>query len=186
MQDQPPVSRFRAVAAGAAVGLLAGLAATVGRKAAAQATDALTGDWSDVLKAEHLLLAELFDLIDMTKHHQGARRRRLFARLRLALDKHAFQEESVIYPALKLADPDGPADRLFADHAEVKTLLYKIEQMSADDHAWIRQVHALRAAIEAHMREEEDVIFPHLQSKLSVQETVTLSAVMNRTGARLG
>ena len=53
-------------AAAAAAGVLAGIAATVGRKAAVQGMAAMTGNWDEMLKAEHQAVLALFDKLEAT------------------------------------------------------------------------------------------------------------------------
>jgi hemerythrin superfamily protein len=174
-----------AVAGAAVVGLIAGVAAAAGRKAVIQAAEAMTGDWFDVLKAEHLMIAEVFDRLDDTGGGDAAKRLKLLHRLKALIDKHAFQEENVVYPALKHADPDGAAQRLFSEHAEVKTLLYELEIGSPEDVQWTKTLQRLRAAVEAHVREEEDEVFPALRAKLSEEDEARLTALLIRNGVKL-
>lgn len=179
---RPPIG----VAVGAAaLGVVAGIAASASRKAMIRAAETLTGDWADLLKADHLVIAEAFDLIAATPSKNVGRKRRLAKRLKAALDKHAFQEENVIYPALKLADPEGPAARLFADHADFKVQLYSLCRSDPGEPTWLPMVQALRRQFEAHAREEEDVIFPELRRLLSAEDQGVLTAAMRRNSIRL-
>jgi hemerythrin superfamily protein len=184
-QAHPGRAGVGAVAGAAAAGLIAGIAATLGRKAVVQAAEALTGDWFDVLKAEHLIILEFFDRLEFTGDADRTRRLRLLAKLKAALDKHAFEEENVIYPALKHADPGGQAQKLFADHAEMKTLIYELETSPADQPAWGKTLNRLRAAVEAHVRDEEDEVFPQLRERLSEDEDARLTAMLHRNGVKL-
>ena len=43
----------------------------------------------------------------------------------------------------------------------------------------------MKTAIEAHVREEEDVIFPRLRAKLSPKENKKLTGRMNREGFKV-
>jgi hemerythrin superfamily protein len=170
--------------AAAVVGLLGGIAVAAGRRAAAEAAEALTGDWIDALKAEHLLLIELFDDLEETHQTDIAKRRRLAGRLRAAFDKHAFQEESVIYPAYAAVDPEG-ARQAYADHAEIKILLYGLENAAPDSLGFLHAVHRLRRRAEDHMRQEEDELFPRLQHMLDTPQAAQLTAQMHRAGVKL-
>jgi hemerythrin superfamily protein len=173
------------VAGAAAAGLIAGVAATLGRKAVVQAAEALTGDWFDVLRAEHLIVLEFFDRLELTSEAEPNRRQRLLAKLKAALDKHAFEEENVIYPALRHAAPGGEAQKLYADHAEVKTLIYELETTPADQPTWAKTLQRLRAAVEAHVREEEDEVFPQLRDRLTEDEDARLTAMLHKNGVKL-
>jgi hemerythrin superfamily protein len=172
------------LAAGAAVGVIAGVAALSGRKAVAEAAEAMTGDWIDSLQGEHLLILEVFDDLKATTSLQGVRRRKLLARLRTVIDKHAFAEESVLYPALAAIDPEA-ARRSVLEHAEVKTTLYTLETTAPDSRAFVQQLSRLSHAIEAHQREEEDEIFPRLRQSLTFEADTRLTALMHRAGAKL-
>ena len=127
MQNGQGARTGMAVAGAAAAGLIAGIAVNAGRKAMTQAAEAMTGDWFDALKAEHLMFMELFDELDTTTPDEVGKRKRLTARIKAAIDKHAFEEENVIYPAIRLSESDEAARKLVLEHAEVKTLLYEIE-----------------------------------------------------------
>jgi hemerythrin-like domain-containing protein len=176
-----------AVAAGAAVaGLAAGLAATAGRRAALQAAEAaISGDWADALKAEHLDIIEILDLIDHTAPAEAGRRRKLARRLKAVIDKHAFQEENVIYPAVRLADGANSAHRLVDDHADVKTLLYQLDRADPSTEEWMEIVGKLRVGIETHVRKEEDEVFPALHARLSPEQSAELTSQMLKNGAKL-
>ncbi|HEY0084729.1 MAG TPA: hemerythrin domain-containing protein, partial [Allosphingosinicella sp.] len=114
-----------AAMAGAAVGI----AANVGRKLFVQFTSGATGDWFDALKTEHAMTLAIFDKIEATNDSQGIARSMLLTKLKYALDKHAHQEENVVYPALRQANQAHDADALNAEHGYVKTYLYELETL---------------------------------------------------------
>lgn len=173
-------SSLTAAAAATAVGLVAGLAVAAGRRVALQAAEAMTGEWADALKAEHLMILELFDLIDATTPDQTRKRSRLLRRLRAAFDKHAYQEESVIYPAAALAGVD--VKPLYAEHAEAKVLLYALAERDPGEPGWCDEVKRLRRMADAHMRAEEDEVFPALQASLAADKQAALTVLMHRKG----
>ena len=73
-----------------------------------------------------------------------------------------------------------------AEHnAEVKQGLYDLEQIDKASPAWLERLAEMKAAIEAHVREEEDVIFPRLHGKLSDEENKKLTARMNFEGFKV-
>lgn len=167
-----------AAVAGAAVGI----AANMGRKLFVQFTSGATGDWLEALKAEHELTRANFDRIEATDDSQTMTRTHLLAKLKYALDKHAAEEENVVYPALREDEKRQQADHLNADHGYVKTYLYELETTANDDPAWIARVRDFRAMIENHMREEEEDIFPAFRSRMSDQENKELTALVNKEG----
>jgi hemerythrin superfamily protein len=78
-----------------------GLAANYGRKFLMQGMEAAAGDWDDILAAEHELALGIFDKMLATDDTQTWKRSMLLMKLTHALDKHAHQEEMVVYPALR-------------------------------------------------------------------------------------
>ena len=169
-----------------AVGFGLGLAATAGRKAAVQAITAAAGDWFDGLKAEHKLAMGIIDMMQKTTEEEPKKRAALLLSLQHALGKHAIQEEDVIYCALRAAGDGVDADQLGQEHnAQVKQGLYDLEQIDKTSPAWLARLARLKADIEHHVREEEDVVYPRLRAKLSAEENRKLTGRMNREGSRL-
>jgi hemerythrin superfamily protein len=172
-------------AAAAAAGVVAGLAATVGRKAAVQAVSALSGDWLEALKAEHRYALGIFDKIEATTDDQTAKRMTLLTQLKHALGKHAFEEENVVYPALRDLGDKEAADKLNHEHGYVKQYLYDLENMPRDDVRWMAKLGDFRRDLQRHIREEEDRILPGMRSRLTAEQNAKLSAVVNKEGFKL-
>ena len=169
-----------------AAGFGLGLLASVGRKAAVQAITASQGDWFEGLKAEHRLAMGIIETLEATTEADTGKRKALLFSLQHALGKHAIQEEDVIYCALRAHGDVADADKLGAEHnAEVKQGLYDLEQIDKASPAWLERLAEMKAAIEAHVREEEDVIFPRLHDKLSDEENKKLTARMNFEGFKV-
>jgi hemerythrin superfamily protein len=176
---------FGAVAGAAAVGLVAGLAANFGRKAVMQGVEAMAGDWFDVLKAEHLLVAELFEKLEQTDETETKKRALIFAKIKQGLSKHAFQEENVVYPALREADQEAAARHLNDEHFEIKTLLCEGERLQKDDSRFMSIMRRLKSVVEEHVREEEDVVYPAFRAKMSDEQDAALTARMLKEGLKL-
>ena len=79
-------------------------------------------------------------------------RKMLLMKLGYALDKHAYAEEHVVYPALREANETADAEELETEHGEVKEFLYRLHHMELDDPDWIDTVREFREAVEAHAR----------------------------------
>ena len=173
-----------AMAAGAAIGFIAGLAFSPARKAALQGVEALAGDWYDVLKAEHEAVEVLFELLLATSERQVARRQMLLTKIAYNLNKHAIQEENVVYPALHKVDADA-AHRLVADHGEIKSMLSDLQYViDKTDPAWLATARKLSDAVIAHAREEEDEIFPRLRD-LSPEDNDAITRRMHWEGIKV-
>jgi len=174
-----------ALAGAAAVGLVAGLAANAGRKAAVQAisTGAAT-DWFEALRNEHRQIEKTFEQMLRTEPSDRHKRESLFKALKFGLQKHAIEEEMVIYPALRMSSMNGPSKELFEDHADIKTGLLEIERMRTEDPRWMDAVRDLQRKVMEHVREEEEQIFPAFREKISREESQQLSKLMHMEGAK--
>lgn len=173
------------IAGAAAGGVAVGLLAMFGRKAMIQAPSVLAGDWVDALVLEHEAVAKIFDGIEATDEKMTGRRNMLLMQLKHALTKHAIEEENVIYPALREAGQRDAADKLTKEHGYVKQYLYELETMPSASPEWIAKVRAFRADIEAHVREEENNLFPMLRAQLSEEKNKALTLTMNKEGFKL-
>lgn len=172
-------------AAAAAAGVLAGLAATVGRKAAVQGLSAMSGDWFEALKAEHKATLALFDRLEATSSAQKGKRTTLLSQIKHALGKHALEEENAVYPALRDEGDKEQADRLNHEHGYVKQYLYDLENMPRDDPRWLPKASELRRDLEKHMMDEEERIFPALKARLDLDENAKLTTAVYKEGFKL-
>jgi len=120
-------NRMGELAITAGLGLAAGaLLANPARKLAMQSAEAFTTrDWVEALTLEHRAVSKVFDTLLQTTERQTGKRKSGLAAIDHALTKHAFQEETVIYPALRRVDEDQ-AQQLFHEHFEVKTFLSEL------------------------------------------------------------
>ena len=169
------------IAAGLA-GAAIGFAANYGRKFLMQGMEALAGDWDEILAAEHDVALGIFDKMLATDETQTFKRKMLLMKLTHALDKHAHQEEMVVYPALREANEKADADRLEVEHGEVKTFLYELNEMSPDAPMWLEKVREFRAAVAKHAHMEEEQVFPRFKQELSEEQNSRVTSLVNRDG----
>ena len=174
------------VLAGAALaGAAVGIAANFGRKLLMQMPGAAAGDWFDALKAEHAATLAVFDQLEATDDSQTMMRTTLLMKLKYALTKHAHEEESVIYPALRQANSAHDADALNSEHGYVKTYLYELDAMPKDSPEWLARVRDFRAMIQEHIRMEEEEVFPAFRNILSDEQNARLTSLMNKEGFKM-
>jgi hemerythrin superfamily protein len=169
---------FAAGLAGAAIGF----AANFGRKALMQGLEAQAGDWDEILAMEHDTALAIFDKMLATDQTQSFKRRMLLMKLTHALDKHAHEEEMVVYPALREANETGDADRLETEHGYVKTYLYELGQMAADASNWLEKVREFRTAVAEHAHFEEEEVFPRFKREMNEEQNDKITALVNRDG----
>jgi hemerythrin superfamily protein len=167
-----------AALAGAAIGF----AANYGRKALMQGVEAMTGQWDEILAAEHDMALAIFDKMLATDQTQTFKRKMLLMKLTRALDKHAHQEEMVVYPALRKANEAADADHLEGEHGYIKTFIYELNGMGADSPDWLETVREFRALVHEHAHMEEEQVFPHFKQGLSEEQNAKVTSLVNRDG----
>ena len=166
----------------ALAGAAFGIAANFGRKFVTQAMSGVAGDWDEVLATEHDMTLDLFDKMLATDPSQTFKRTMMVKQLTHALDKHAHQEENVVYPALREAGQKVEADQLNSEHGYVKTYLYELNGMPADDPFWLEKVREFRGLIAEHAKMEEEQVFPALKQGLDEDMNARITSLMNRDG----
>ena len=166
----------------ALAGVAIGMAANYGRKFLMQGLEATVGDWDAILATEHDAALAIFDKMLATDESQTFKRKMLLMKLTHALDKHAHQEEMVVYPALREAGIRVEADQLEEEHGEVKTFLYRLQQMGADSPTWLETVREFRALISRHVHMEEEEVFPSFKQNLSEAQNAKITNLVNRDG----
>jgi len=167
-----------AALAGAAIGF----AANIGRKFAMQGMEAVAGDWFEMLKKDHDEIQKLTEQMLATDETQTWKRSMLLMKLAHKLDKHSYEEETVIYPALREDNDTADADRLDTEHGHVKTLIFELKQMDSDSTGWLEKVRKLRDSLDEHIRMEEEQILPKLRRDLDEDQNANLTSMVNRAG----
>ena len=169
---------FGAALAGVAIGI----AANYGRKALMQGMEAAAGDWDAILATEHDSALAIFDKMLATDESQTFKRKMLLMKLTHALDKHAHQEEMVVYPALREAGINVEADQLEVEHGQVKTCLYELNELGPDAPNWLEKVREFRALISRHAHMEEEEVFPSFKRDLTEEQDARITTLVNRDG----
>ena len=167
-----------AALAGAAIGF----AANYGRKFMMQGLEAASGDWDDILIAEHEMALSIFDKMLATDETQTWKRSMLLMKLTHALDKHAHQEEMVVYPALREANLAVDADHLEGEHGYVKTYLYELKNMGPSAPNWLEKVREFRAFVSKHAHMEDEEVFPAFKKDLTDEQNAKITNMVNADG----
>ena len=167
-----------AALAGAAIGF----AANYGRKFMMQGLEAAAGDWDQILAAEHDMAIGIFDKMLATDETQTWKRSMLLMKLTHALDKHAHQEEMVVYPALREANQAVDADHLEGEHGYIKTFIYELKNMGPSAPNWLEKVREFRALVSKHAHLEEEEIFPAFKENLSEEQNRKITGMVNADG----
>lgn len=167
-----------AALAGAAIGF----AANYGRKFLMQGLESTAGDWDEILAAEHEIALALFDKMLATDDSQTWKRSMLLIKLTHALDKHAHQEEMVVYPALREANMAVDADQLEGEHGYIKTFIYELKNMGPSAPTWLEKVREFRALVSKHAHMEEEQVFPSFKESMSDEQNAKVTSLVNADG----
>jgi len=170
------------IIAAAVGGAAIGLAANFGRKAIMQSMEASIGDWDEILATEHDMALTIFDKMLATDETQTFKRKMLFMKLCHALDKHAHQEEMVVYPALREANQAADADHLEGEHGYIKTFIYELSEMGPDGSNWLERVRKFRDLVREHAHMEEEQVFPAFKNSLTDEQNAHVTSLVNRDG----
>lgn len=120
------------------------------------------------LTTDHREVDALFAQIE-TQPVGDARRRELADELTTELVRHSVAEEMHLYPAVRehVEGGDGIADKELTEHAEVEQLLKDLEGLDVQDPQFNHLVAKLKLEVSAHVRDEEDRLFPLLAAACS-------------------
>jgi iron-sulfur cluster repair protein YtfE (RIC family) len=141
--------------------------------------------FASLLEDHGAIMSHLNAMVESADNEAFVRTQRL-VRLKRRLGAHALAEENVLYPALRAgAETTDDALHLFGEHAEMKILLYKLEQTPSSEEQWHSYAMELRTLIENHIRQEEDVDFPKLRESLDTAGSTELCAKIEREKAML-
>jgi hemerythrin superfamily protein len=168
---------------GAAIaGVAIGFAANMGRKLVTQGMSGMAGDWDEVLATEHEMTLAVFDKMLATDSTQTWKRSMLLMKLEHALDKHAHEEEMIVYPALREANMQADSEHLNEEHLEIKTFIYELHQMGTDAPNWLEKVRQFRDLVQRHVHEEEESVFPSFKENLTDEQNAKITNLVNRDG----
>ena len=175
-------SNTGAMVGAALAGTAIGFAANYGRKFFMQGMEAAAGDWDQILAAEHDAALAIFDRMLATDETQTFKRKMLLMKLTHALDKHAHQEEMVVYPALREANEAVDADHLEGEHGYIKTFIYDLNEMGPASPTWLQKVREFRSLVSRHANMEEEQVFPRFKAGLSEEQNARVTKLVNRDG----
>ena len=170
------------IIAAAIGGAAIGFAANYGRKALMQGMEAAAGDWDEILAAEHDMALAIFDKMLATDQTQTFKRKMLLMKLTHALDKHAHQEEMVVYPALREANEAADADKLEGEHGYIKTFIFELNEMGPDAPNWLEKVREFRQLVSSHAHMEEEQVFPSFKRDMDEEQNAHITSLVNRDG----
>jgi hemerythrin superfamily protein len=121
-----------------------------------------------LLKKDHAEVKSLFKQFEKAEDGDKAQIARDICQL---LTVHAICEEELVYPAAReVLDDDTLIPEAEIEHETAKSLIEQIEDATPGDERFDALVTVLGEYIGHHVSEEENEIFPKLQSKLDVRD----------------
>jgi hemerythrin superfamily protein len=131
-----------------------------------------------MLKQQHREVDELFDRI---QHASADEKVPLLGQISEKLTLHATIEERHFYPFCMRMGIQDMVDQSLQEHAEVKQLIADILQMKRHDPRIEQDAQRLMMSVQAHVKEEENTLFPRLLSVASEEDLRNVAMEMQRS-----
>ena len=126
----------------------------------------------DLIRLDHTKVTALFK--QMQNSNDPHKLEECFGQLYKDLSAHAEAEEEVVYPAVRQYYND--MQKLYDEQAEMKRVLEQIKEMdTADTEQFKTAVVALMNAVNQHVEEEENDMFPRIKSNFSHEQEKRLA-----------
>lgn len=125
-----------------------------------------------LLKTDHEKVSQLFDQIETVRDPKA--QRKIFQNIKNELELHTSIEEQIFYPACQTKpDLKLQIDRSFKEHQAVKDQLVSIAK-EKDQSTMETQLEDLEENVQLHVAEEENELFPIVETLFTKDELDTL------------
>lgn len=122
----------------------------------------------ELLKTDHREAEKLMKQIESTAHEK---REDLFATLKQKLTLHMQIEEKELYPKLqKIEEMEDQVEDALQEHREAREYLADLEDLDQDEDEWLSSFQDMQEAIQHHVEDEEEEIFPDSKKFLSEEQ----------------
>lgn len=131
-----------------------------------------------LLKADHEKVAELFETVEATESPEHAR---IFLEIKAELDAHAHVEETIFYPALQEEGSDELLELVshaLKEHKKAKAFLGELSVAAEDSDGFEGLLTKLIEDVRHHVDEEENEMFPLVESEFEEDVIDELGAQM--------
>jgi hemerythrin-like domain-containing protein len=125
-----------------------------------------------ILMKDHRMVSGLIMSLEMTPKFSGMARKTLFQQIRNNLMVLAQTEEEIFYPAIRnlaFGQELGKVDAAYREHQTVKDLLNQMSNMDVTSDDFDRKLAELKRNIQHHIQEEENEMFPLVNSRMSAE-----------------
>ena len=126
------------------------------------------GGRTSVLQRQRADHARLHRLVQQAREREGEQQQETLTAICRLVFPHAFAEESVLWPAVRRALPDGQALtlRIEQEHQQVNELVTALERSRPGDPGRADLLERVFAVLDEDVRDEEDLLLPRLQEAL--------------------
>ncbi|WP_293122673.1 hemerythrin domain-containing protein [Microcoleus sp. bin38.metabat.b11b12b14.051] len=118
---------------------------------------------TEIISMDHRKVDTIFMEIEKTEDPQKLQE--FFGQLYKDLSVHAEAEEQIVYPAVRSYFSD--TQQLYNEQAEMKQMLAQIKALNPSSSNFKAQIQQLKTAVQAHVKEEENDMFPQISRNLS-------------------
>lgn len=126
----------------------------------------------DLLERQHVELRNLFAQFNQGNSQMG--RAELLEQVATLLRNHTSLEERHFYPGVLTKDTESLLKEARKEHRDAEERLGKLFQLDTDDDDFPKQFNKLVEAVQHHIQEEEDELFPKVAKEIP---TATLSEI---------
>lgn len=133
-------------------------------------------DLYQMLIKDHRTVDELFEKIEKSGESANKTRQQLFEKLRQELELHTQVEEKIVYPDFqKHSGVKQFIGEAVEEHGEVKKMLTQLGRMEPGAADWSKRIAELKAAVQHHVKEEEQQMFPAARKEVRQEEADDLA-----------
>ena len=136
----------------------------------------------EMLEEQHREVEELFEEFEEAKTSE---KRAVFLQIADKLAVHAAIEEKHFYPAAKAKDTEDLLLEALEEHLAVKRLIADLLALDAKDATFEAKVTVLKEQVEHHVEEEEEELFPKVETLLDEATMEALEQEMTATQEEL-
>lgn len=132
------------------------------------------GDWLSLALEHHLQIEDGFAAV--REAGDAASRHRALKSLAVVLTGHSLAEETVLYPALVIADEKAHATSAYTQQSAAKVQMAELETLDPEGEDFRDKFEHVVGAVTHHVYEEEGTWFLELRDKLPAAEQARLTA----------
>ena len=133
------------------------------------------------IRKDHERVNELFEKFQKSKTSAQNGKRAVFNEIRKELTIHSNLETELFYPELRMSTSEkaeGLVQAATQEHEKIEKLLDEIALIGNNEKQFDARVSELIETVNAHIQEEEDVIFPEARETLTEQRLEELGLEM--------